>query len=47
MLCDYRSACREDCAFQDDRDASIWFEPFYRRKQEDTDNYDRQGKENS
>jgi hypothetical protein len=47
MICDYRSACGQDCAFQDDRNANIWFEPFHRREQEGTDDYDRQDKKNN
>src|SRR5262249_46089027 len=34
LLCDCRSACREDCAFEDDSEATIWFEPIGGREQE-------------
>jgi hypothetical protein len=44
MLRDYCSACREDCAFQDDRNARIWFKPLDRREQEGTEDYDRRVK---
>jgi hypothetical protein len=41
MICDYRSASCDDCAFQDDRNASIWFKPLDRCEQEGTDDYNR------
>jgi hypothetical protein len=37
LLCDYRAACREDGAFEDDGEATIWLKPLDRLKQECSD----------
>ena len=42
LLCNYRSACGEDGAFEDDGEAGTWFEPLDRREQECGDEDDHQ-----
>jgi hypothetical protein len=41
MIGDCRFACRQDCAFQDNRNANIWFMSLDRCEQEAAEEYDR------
>jgi hypothetical protein len=37
LICNGRSTCGEDCVFQDDGEATIWFEPLDRHEQKGAD----------
>jgi hypothetical protein len=47
LICDCRSSCGEDRAFENDGEATIWFEPVDCPKQERSGEDDRRGVDES